>query len=285
MRFLVRGLLGSVLVSRAGAQWYPPYSGYYPPYPNPSVTLVYPPVTPPPVVVNESPVLVIREYPEDYWQPQRITYLIAFKDSVIRSADAYWVRDNTLYYVTRDHRQMTAPLDSVDRLLTQRLNNEQNVPFYLPAHPGKAELRRLLEQQLNLILETRDTSRGLIVRISDVLFHFNDYTLTPNAREKLAKIAGILVAYSGLCPRLEGYTDSIGGDEYNLWLSRKRAGAVRDYLISQGVPAANLTAVGLGRADPVASNATAEGRQRNRRVEMLISGDVIGIAVTSTSLE
>ena len=159
----------------------------------------------------------------------------------------------------------------------------RTVPFYLPAQSGKVASRLLLEQQLNLVLETHNTSRGLVVRISDLLFHFDDFTLTPEAREKLAKIAGILSAYGGVCPCLEGYTDNVGSDEYNLQLSRKRADAVRVYLISQGVPPANLTAAGFVSTNPAAPNATAAGRERNRRVEMLIPGDVIGITVTSAA--
>jgi outer membrane protein OmpA-like peptidoglycan-associated protein len=231
--------------------------------------------------VRESPRIVIRHYQEEHWRPRPTRYLIAFKDNVIQWADAYWVSANILYYVTPDHQQRTAPLDRVDRPLSERLNNERDIPFYLPAQSGQTVLRLLLEQQLSLVLETQNTSRGLVVRISDVLFHFNDFTLTLEAREKLAKIAGILVAYSGVCPRLEGYTDNVGTDEYNLQLSRKRADAVRDYLISQGVPPASLTAAGLGSTNPTAPNATAAGRERNRRVEMLIPGDIIGITVTS----
>jgi outer membrane protein OmpA-like peptidoglycan-associated protein len=145
------------------------------------------------------------------------------------------------------------------------------------AEQEKAELRERLRQQFNVILETRETQRGLIVNISDVLFDFNKYTLKPGAREKLAKVAGILLAYPGLKVQLEGHTDSIGSDEYNQKLSEQRAGAVRDYLASQSVPANTMTAVGLGKSDPVASNDNESGRQRNRRVEMVVSGDPIGI--------
>ncbi len=141
----------------------------------------------------------------------------------------------------------------------------------------KTQLRERLRQQLNLILETRETARGLIVNISDVLFDFNKYTLKPGAREKLAKVSGILLAYPGLKVQLEGHTDSVGGDEYNQRLSEQRAGAVRDYLQAQGVAGPTLTAIGLGKAGPVASNDTASGRQQNRRVEMVVSGDPIGI--------
>jgi outer membrane protein OmpA-like peptidoglycan-associated protein len=285
MRWLFCGLLSFCLVPGAWAQWYggyPRYPPYYAPYANPNVPFLYPPPVPyPPPVVQESPRIVIHQYQEEHWRPRQIRYLIAFKDNVIQWADAYWVSANILYYVTPDHQQRAVPLDLVDRTLSERLNNERDIPFYLPAQSGKVALRLLLEQQLNLVLATQDTSRGLVVRISDVLFHLNDFTLTPEAREKLAKIAGILVAYRGVCPRLEGYTDNVGSDQYNLQLSMKRAGAVRDYLISQGVPSANLTAAGFGSTNPAAPNATAAGRERNRRVEMLIPGDVIGITVTS----
>src|SRR5450432_119733 len=145
------------------------------------------------------------------------------------------------------------------------------------AEAEKLALRERLRQQLNLILETQETARGLIVNISDVLFDFNKYTLKPGAREKLAKVSGILLAYPGLKIQLEGHTDSIGTDEYNLKLSQQRAEAVSQYLVSQGVPAAGLSAAGLGKSSPVASNATDSGRQQNRRVEMVVSGEPIGI--------
>lgn len=148
------------------------------------------------------------------------------------------------------------------------------------AEAEKAQLRERLRQQLNVILETRETARGLIVNISDVLFDFNKYTLKPGAREKMAKVSGILLAYPGLKIEVEGHTDSIGSDEYNLKLSEQRASAVRDYLIQQAVPAQSVSAVGLGKADPVASNDNAAGRQRNRRVELVVSGSPIGIDLT-----
>ena len=151
------------------------------------------------------------------------------------------------------------------------------------AEAEKTQLRERLRQQLNAILETQETARGLIVNISDVLFDFNKYTLKPGAREKMAKVSGILLAYPGLKIQLEGHTDSIGSDEYNLKLSQQRGNAVRDYLLEQGVPSSTVTAIGLGKADPVASNATDAGRQRNRRVEMVVSGEPIGISDPSAS--
>ena len=145
------------------------------------------------------------------------------------------------------------------------------------AETEKTQLRERLRQQLNTILETQETARGLIVNINDVLFDFNKYTLKPGAREKMAKVSGILLAYPGLKIQLEGHTDNVGSDDYNMKLSERRADAGRDYLTQQGVPADSISAVGLGKDNPVASNDTAAGRQRNRRVDMVVSGEPIGI--------
>jgi outer membrane protein OmpA-like peptidoglycan-associated protein len=140
----------------------------------------------------------------------------------------------------------------------------------------KEEMRARLLAQLNQVLQTRDTARGLVVSMPDVLFDFNKYTLKPEARERLARISGIVLAYPDLKLQVEGYTDSIGSDEYNQTLSDKRAEAVRDYIVTSGVSMNNVVARGMGKADPVADNSTAAGRQLNRRVEMIVSGDVIG---------
>jgi outer membrane protein OmpA-like peptidoglycan-associated protein len=140
----------------------------------------------------------------------------------------------------------------------------------------KEEMRARLLAQLNQVLQTRDTARGLIVSMPDVLFDFNKYTLKPAARERLARISGIVLAYPDLKLQIEGHTDAIGSDEYNQTLSEKRAEAVRDYIVSSGVTMNNVAAQGLGKADPVADNGTAAGRALNRRVEMVVSGDVIG---------
>src|SRR6185312_8464667 len=144
------------------------------------------------------------------------------------------------------------------------------------AEQQKEQLRQRLQQQLNSILQTRDSARGLIVNMSDVLFDTNKYTLKPGAREKLAKVAGILLAYPDLKVQVEGYTDSTGTPDYNQQLSERRAMTVRDYLIGQGINLNNVTAQGFGQNDPVASNATASGRQQNRRVQMVVSGEPIG---------
>jgi outer membrane protein OmpA-like peptidoglycan-associated protein len=140
----------------------------------------------------------------------------------------------------------------------------------------KAELRAQLLRQFNDVLQTRDTARGLIVNMSDVLFDTGKYTLRPLAREELAKVAGIVSGHPGLRLDVEGHTDSVGGDEYNQRLSEQRGAAVRDYLTGEGMPATSVTARGFGKSQPVASNDTTQGRQQNRRVELVISGEVIG---------
>lgn len=252
MKLLWSGLLVSLLVAGAHAQG---YGGY--PY---------------------TPRIVVRSYSNAVAGSQPITYLVAFHDGAIRLADAFWVRDGTFHYVTADHRERTAPLASVDRRLSEQLNRDRNVVFRLPAEPDRTALLHLLSKQLDLVLETRETSHGMVMRISDTYFQFNDYHLTPLARVKLARIAGILLAYGGLAPRLQGYTDNVGTVDYNLQLSYKRAESVREFLISQGVPATSLSAKGSGSANPVASNKTDEGRRQNRRVEMWISEDAVATA-------
>lgn len=143
----------------------------------------------------------------------------------------------------------------------------------------REELRARLLQQFNAILTTRDTARGLVVNMSDVLFDTGQYTLRPQAREKLAKISGIVLAYPDLRLAIEGNTDSVGGEAMNQTLSERRAGAVMDYLAKQNIPAASMTSRGFGMTQPIASNDTAEGRQQNRRVELVVSGDVIGTTI------
>jgi len=151
------------------------------------------------------------------------------------------------------------------------------------AETDKAAMRTKLSEQLNSILQTRDSARGLIVSMSDVLFDTGRYSLKPGAREKLAKVAGILLAYPGLNIEVGGYTDNVGGDAMNQTLSENRAGSVRDYLVQQGVAANSVSSKGFGNTLPVASNGNAAGRQQNRRVELLVSGDAIGSPVNATT--
>lgn len=147
----------------------------------------------------------------------------------------------------------------------------------------KAAMRAQLSEQLNKVLQTRDSARGLIVSMSDVLFDTGQYSLKSGAREKLAKVAGILLAYPGLNIEVGGYTDNVGGDDMNQKLSENRAGAVKDYLVGQGVAMNAVSAKGFGDTLPVASNDNSSGRQENRRVELVVSGDVIG-SPASTSV-
>jgi outer membrane protein OmpA-like peptidoglycan-associated protein len=144
------------------------------------------------------------------------------------------------------------------------------------AEAERTELRAALLLQFNAILQTRDTARGLIVNMSDVLFDTAKHTLRPAAREKLAKVAGIISGHPGLRLAVEGYTDSVGGDDYNQKLSEQRGESVRDYLTKEGVASGSVTSQGFGKAEPVASNDTAAGRQQNRRVELVVSGEIIG---------
>ncbi len=151
------------------------------------------------------------------------------------------------------------------------------------AETDKAALRTKLSEQLNSILQTRDSARGLIVSMSDVLFDTGKFSLKSGAREKLAKVAGILLAYPGLNIEVGGYTDNVGGDAMNQTLSENRAGSVRDYLVQQGVATNSVSARGFGNTLPVSSNDNSAGRQQNRRVELLVSGDAIGSPVNATT--
>jgi outer membrane protein OmpA-like peptidoglycan-associated protein len=151
------------------------------------------------------------------------------------------------------------------------------------AEAEKAQLRAQLLQQFNAVLQTRDSARGLIVNMSDVLFDTGSADLKPGAREKLAKISGILLAHPGLTLQIEGHTDSVGTDEFNMELSGRRADGVRDYLAQEGVAASTMTAKGFGKTQPVAANDTPEGRQRNRRVELVVNGDAIGNSASAAS--
>ena len=171
-----------------------------------------------------------------------------------------------------DSDRNRAAADSSDAQLQQAVHDRE-------------ELRARLLQQFNLILETRDTARGLVVNMSDVLFDSGKYTLRPLAREKLAKISGIVLAYPSLMLAVEGNTDSVGTEAYNQELSEQRAEGVRSYLTQEGVPESSTTATGFGKTRPIASNDTPEGRQQNRRVELIVSGEVIGTKIVSLSLQ
>ena len=156
---------------------------------------------------------------------------------------------------------------------------QQSQQLAAQSERDKQELRAKLLQQFSVILETRDTVRGLVVNIGDVLFDTGKYTLRSPAREALAKLSGIVLAYPGLKLQVEGHTDSVGAPDFNQKLSEERAGSVRDYLVQQRVDAGSISAAGFGEGLPIADNATAAGRQKNRRVEIIVSGEVIGTQI------
>ena len=171
---------------------------------------------------------------------------------------------------------------SASALSAAQADAEQSRQSAQQADADKAAMRTRLSEQLNKILQTRDTARGLIVSMSDVLFDTGQYSLKPGAREKLAKVAGILLAYPGLDIAVGGYTDNVGSDAMNQTLSENRAGSVRDYLVQQGVATNSVTVTGFGNSLAVASNDNAAGRQQNRRVELVVSGEAIGSSNTTT---
>src|SRR5271169_1808438 len=173
---------------------------------------------------------------------------------------------------------------AVDQQRAAEAEAEKSRQAAARAEAEKGDLRAQLLNQLNSILQTRDSARGLIVNMSDVLFDTGSYTLKPGAREKLAKISGILLAHPGLTLQIEGHTDSVGTDEFNQQLSERRSDSVRDFLAENGVPASTITARGFGKTQPVATNDTADGRQRNRRVELVVNGAAIGNASASNTI-
>ena len=172
---------------------------------------------------------------------------------------------------------------SATALSAAQADAEQSRLAVQQADADKVAMRTRLSEQLNKILQTRDSARGLIVSMSDVLFDTGKYSLKPGAREKLAKVAGILVSYPGLNIEVVGYTDNVGGDAMNQTLSENRASTVRDYLVNQGVATNSVSAKGFGNTLPVATNDNSSGRQQNRRVELLVSGEAIGSSVNATT--
>jgi outer membrane protein OmpA-like peptidoglycan-associated protein len=164
-----------------------------------------------------------------------------------------------------------------------RKSAEESDRLRQEAEKEKADLRAQLLQQLNTILATRDTARGLIANMSDVLFKTGSYELLSGARERLAKVSGIVIAHPGLHLEVEGHTDAVGSDDYNQKLSENRAQAVRDYLVQQGIADNTIVSRGLGKTQPVATNDTPDGRQQNRRVELVLSGEAIGLKTAAAS--
>jgi outer membrane protein OmpA-like peptidoglycan-associated protein len=149
------------------------------------------------------------------------------------------------------------------------------------AEQDQAQLRQQLLDEFNQVLQTRDTARGLIISMSDVLFATGRWDLKPVTREKLARLSGIILSHPGLRLQVEGYTDNVGSDAFNQRLSERRAGSVRDFLVSQGISDANVSAQGFGKTNFVADNNTAAGKQQNRRVELVVSGEIMGTNINA----
>lgn len=141
------------------------------------------------------------------------------------------------------------------------------------------QLRDLLVERLNQVLETEDTERGLVVRLSDILFDPGRFTLKTDTRVLLARIAGILSWAPGIQVQVEGHTDNTGDAGRNQTLSEQRAAAVENFLVQQGMPASNLSSMGYGESRPIAANDSRAGREKNRRVELVLSGEMIGTQI------
>jgi outer membrane protein OmpA-like peptidoglycan-associated protein len=163
-----------------------------------------------------------------------------------------------------------------DQAQQAQLTAQQAVQARLQTEQQAQQTRQRLLDQLNQVLQTRETARGLIVDMPDVLFDTGKHTLKPGARERLARVAGILQAYPDLHVQVEGHTDNVGGMEFNQQLSEQRANGVRNFLVQQGVRPEIIESRGAGMGEPVASNSTAAGRQQNRRVDLVVSGQTIG---------
>jgi outer membrane protein OmpA-like peptidoglycan-associated protein len=176
--------------------------------------------------------------------------------------------------------EQASQLAARDKQALEEANALATRAAFAKSEREKQELRGKLIIQLNAILQTQDSARGLIVNMSDVLFDTGQFSLKPGAREKLSKISGIVLAYPTLKLEVEGFTDSVGTDQSNMVLSENRANSVRDFLVKQGIATSSISSTGFGEGQPVATNDTAAGRQQNRRVELVVSGDIIGSSST-----
>jgi outer membrane protein OmpA-like peptidoglycan-associated protein len=136
------------------------------------------------------------------------------------------------------------------------------------AEKAKAEVDELLSQLSEL--KAKQTERGIVLTMGDVLFAFDRATLSPEAFRNVDKLAAFLKKHPNRSVLIEGHTDNVGSDEYNLTLSEKRAEAVKNALVAKGVGQERVTTKGYGKKYPVASNNTSDGRQLNRRVEVVV---------------
>lgn len=170
---------------------------------------------------------------------------------------------------TREADQATQRADVAQQ---QAMSAEQRAAQQQAAARSAQERVGVLEGQLR-DLEAQQTERGLLVTLGDVLFAFDKAELSAQAAPRLDKLAGFLTQFPERQMLIEGYTDSVGNEAYNLTLSERRAQAVRDALVERGVGSARITARGYGKAHPVADNGSPDGRAMNRRVEIVIADE------------
>ena len=174
---------------------------------------------------------------------------------------------------TQQMQMSQAQLDSLRRH-NERIQQQAD-SLRKAAEAANEQLNTALSQLRSLVVEItnlRETSRGIVISLSDILFDVNRATLKPGAESNVRRIAGILQQYPDRQIAVEGHTDATGSDEYNQRLSEERAAAVRAALIGGGVPEAQISSRGFGKAQPVATNDTPSGRQQNRRVEIVVLG-------------
>jgi len=212
-------------------------------------------------------------------EAQRQAELAAAKEALLkaeaqRQADLAAAKEATLKAEAQHQAELAAAREAASREREDAARAEAE-----RARKAAEDLRARLLEQFNRILDTHDTPRGLVVNMGDVLFDVGKYDLRPEAREKLAKLSGIVLGHPGLRLEIEGHTDNTGSDELNQTLSERRAQTVRGYLVEQGLAGDSVTAKGLGKLLPVADNDTPAGRQKNRRVEIVVSGEVIDVKI------
>lgn len=153
--------------------------------------------------------------------------------------------------------------DDIDRDNERLAQNERTIE----------ENRRLLEELRARGIDVRTTNRGVVANLPDVLFQFGKSSLTSSARRAVSDIARVIKSAPNRRVAVEGHTDSVGSVAYNEHLSRDRARAVADSLVESGVNGRRISTHGFGESRPIASNASDEGRRRNRRVEVIIEND------------
>jgi outer membrane protein OmpA-like peptidoglycan-associated protein len=181
-----------------------------------------------------------------------------------------------------DDAAAEAKAKSDAEIAVQEAARKQAEDQKLAAEREKQQLRAHLLEQFNRVLPTTDAGRGLVVNMGDVLFATGKAELNSQAEIALAKLTGVVLNYPSLRLAIGGYTDSTGGADFNQKLSQNRAESVLSFLVSQGLDTSTLSAQGFGMSDPVADNSTADGRQKNRRVELVVSGEVIGTQIGGT---